>query len=198
MSRGSTAFDSIINTAADAWNVPQPLIKAIVEQESDFDPNAYRAEPQIDDASRGLMQLLYGTAQALGFQGEPNDLFDPTINIRLGTRYLSELINTAARYGYGVDSAISAYNAGFSTQRTGDGKRMGNSSDTPFINQAYVDRVLSAANAYATEARGEPQQLPTVTTFASSPTAGAPNNRLFYGVLIVILILAIHKIAMDG
>src|SRR5450759_1018041 len=123
MARGSPAFDSIIDESANAWGVPQALIKAVIERESSFDPNAFKSEPQIGDASRGLMQLLYATAQALGFTGDPSELFDPTTNIHLGTRYLRDLIGTAARYGYGVDSAISAYNGGFSTERTGDGKR---------------------------------------------------------------------------
>lgn len=196
--RGSSAYDSIIAEASAAWNVPAPLIKAVIERESDFDPNAYKAEPQIGDASRGLMQLLYGTAQALGFAGDPSDLFDPTISVRLGTRYLRDLIATAARYGYGVDSAISAYNAGFSQQRQGDGKRTGDTTATPFINQSYVDAVLSAANAYASEARGTPQQLPTVTTYAASPTAGAPSNGFLYGLLIAIIAgVAIHQITGD-
>lgn len=198
MARGSNAFDSIISDASAAWNVPQSLIKAVIERESDFDPSAYKAEPQIGDASRGLMQLLYGTAQALGFAGDPVDLFDPTTNIRLGTRYLRDLIATAARYGYGIDSAVSAYNAGFSLQRQGDGKRTGDTTDTPFINQSYVDGVIAAANAYAAEANGTPHQLATVTTFAISPTAGAPSNGFLYGLLIAIIAdLAIHQLTGD-
>lgn len=195
MARGSSAFDSNIALAASAWGVPASLIKAIIERESGFDPNAYKAEPQIGDASRGLMQLLYGTAQALGFQGAPDDLYDPDTNIRLGTRYLRDLIRTASVNGYGVDSAISAYNAGFSTQRPGDGKRTGDTTDTPFINQRYVDAVISAANAYAAEASGVPQQLPTVTTYAASPTAGPQPNGFLYGLLIAIIAgVAIHQI----
>lgn len=198
MARGSAAFDSIISQAASAWDVPASLIKAVIERESNFNARAYRSEPQIGDASRGLMQLLYHTAQALGFQGDPNDLYDPTLNIRLGTRYLRDLIQTATRYGYGVDSAISAYNAGFSAQRTGDGKRTGDTTATPFINQSYVDAVLSAANAYASEARGAPQQLPTVTTYAAQPVAQTQPNTFLYGLIIAIVAgLAIHQITGD-
>jgi soluble lytic murein transglycosylase-like protein len=187
MPRGSTAFDSIIADAANAWDVPQSLIKAIVEKESGFDPNAYRAEPQIGDASRGLMQLLYGTAQSLGFAGDASDLFDPTTNIRLGTRYLADLTKTAARYGYGIDSAISAYNAGFSSQRAGDGKRTGDTTATPFINQSYVDGVIAAANAYAAQATATPQQLPTVTTIAA-PRANAPSGLSLQSVVLQLLV----------
>jgi soluble lytic murein transglycosylase-like protein len=196
MSRGSAVFDSIISEASQAWAVPFSLIKAIIERESDFNPNAYRAEPQIGDASRGLMQLLLGTAQALGFSGAADDLYDPTLNIRLGTRYLRDLIGTATRSGYGIDSAISAYNAGFSGQRTGDGKRTGDTTDTPFINQSYVDAVISAANAYASEAVGGVQQLPTVVTMAAQPTTSASGTgsnlmlQLLLGVLIAVIAAA--------
>lgn len=195
MSRGSPAYDSIISEASQAWDVPFSLIKAIIERESDFDPNAYRAELQISDASRGLMQLLYVTAQALGFTGGADDLYDPTLNIRLGTRYLRDLIGTASRSGYGIDSAISAYNAGFSAQRTGDGKRTGSTTDTPFINQAYVDAVIAAANAYSSEASSGVPQLATVNVLGSPTPAAAPNNGWLYGLIIAVLAaLVIHEL----
>lgn len=195
MSRGSAVYDSIISEASSAWDVPFSLIKAIIERESSFNPNAYRAEPQINDASRGLMQLLLGTAQALGFSGAADDLYDPTLNIRLGTRYLRDLIGTATRSGYGIDSAISAYNAGFSAQRTGDGKRTGDTTDTPFINQAYVDAVITAANAYASEAAGGVQQLATVVTTAAPTTTSAVGTSIQSIVIPILIAILVAVIA---
>jgi soluble lytic murein transglycosylase-like protein len=159
-------FDSIVATAADAWDVEPALIKGIIAAESEFKPTAYKSEPQIGDASYGLMQLLYGTAKLLGYSGATGGLYDPTTNIRLGTRYLADLIKTARNGGYGVDSAISAYNAGFSAARDGDGKRTTNDPGAPFVNQTYVDKVVRYANAYS---EGEVQQLDPVTVFASLP-----------------------------
>lgn len=159
-------FDSIVATAGEAWDVEPSLIKAIIAAESEFKSTAYKAEPQIGDASYGLMQLLYGTAKLLGFSGIANGLYDPTTNIRLGTRYLADLIKTATDRGYGVDSAISAYNAGFSAARPGDGKRTTNDPGSPFVNQSYVDKVVRYANAYS---NGAAQQLDPVTVFASLP-----------------------------
>lgn len=153
-------FDEPVNTAGAAWDVEPALIKAIIGAESEFNPNAYRQEPRINDASYGLMQLLYNTAKGMGYTGSTSGLFDSTTNIRLGTRYLADLIKTADRRGYGVDSAISAYNAGFSAQRPGDGKRTTNDPSSPFINQGYVDKVIRFANYYQ---RGRVQQLETVT-----------------------------------
>jgi len=167
-------FDAIIDSASAEYNVPVALIKAIIAQESNFLAKAYRAEPQIGDASRGLMQLLYGTAKNLGFTGQPDDLYDPSTNIRLGTKYLADNINFAAANGYGVDSAISAYNGGFSSQRTGDGKRTGATKDSPFINAAYVQSVLSLASYFAQNA-GAPLAAVNITAPANSPSgAGVP------------------------
>lgn len=164
-------FDAIIDSASNEYNVPVALIKAIIGQESEFIATAYRAEPQINDASRGLMQLLLGTAQNLGFTGNPDDLYDPTLNIRLGTKYLSDNLNYAASNGYGIDSAISAYNGGFSADRNGDGKRVGDAG-TPFINQAYVDSVMSKM-AYFAQNAGAPLQPIAITAPATGTAAPA-------------------------
>lgn len=155
-------FDAIVNEAAAAWNVRAALIKGVIAAESEFNPRAYRDEPRIHDGSYGLMQLLYGTASALGYTGSTTGLFDPTLNVRLGTRFLADLIRTAASRGYGIDSAVSAYNAGFSKVRPGDGPRTTNAPGAPFINQPYVDKVISLANYYAGV-----NQLPTVTVNAN-------------------------------
>jgi hypothetical protein len=84
------------------------LVAAVVEQESDFDPLAYREEPHLGDASRGLMQLLYSTARGLGYNGPPDGLFDIETNLQLGSSFLRHLLH---RYG-DQRSALAAYNAG--------------------------------------------------------------------------------------
>lgn len=156
-------YDLIVAEAANAWDVDPALVKALIGAESEFNPRAYRAEPQIADASYGLMQLLYGTARTMGFTGATTQLYDPVTNVRLGTRFIAEKIRTAASRGFGVDSAISAYNAGFSTVRVGDGKRVTNAPGSPFINQTYVNRVLELASYFK---RGAPPQIATVTVYA--------------------------------
>lgn len=156
-------FDTIVFQAASAWNVEAALIKAIIAAESEFNYIAYRFEPHIGDASYGLMQLLYGTSKALGFTGPATGLYDPTTNIRLGTRFLADLSRTAAQRQFGIDSAISAYNGGFSAVRPGDGKRVTNEPGSPFINQAYVDKVLRLAGYFR---HGAASQLEEVTVYA--------------------------------
>jgi hypothetical protein len=106
------------------------LVKAIICQESAWDPNAVRQEPRLADASRGLMQILYGTARWMGYPGEPDGLFDPRANIIYGVAYLSYL---STRYPGRLPDIVSAYNGGHPLRLLGGG----------YANQDYVDSVLT-------------------------------------------------------
>jgi len=66
------------------------LTFSVIVIESAGNPNAYREEPQINDASIGLMQILFKTAKSVGYGGESRGLFDPETNIKYGTKYLSK------------------------------------------------------------------------------------------------------------
>jgi len=89
--------------------VPESWISAVIETESSWNPGAYRAEPQINDGSYGLMQILVKTARGLGYTGDPDGLWDPATNIDLGTKLLNEL---RGRYGEDFRRVYSAYNSG--------------------------------------------------------------------------------------
>lgn len=102
-------YDALIRSNAERWSVPISWIKAVIMQESSGNPNAYRAEPQIGDASYGLMQLLYRTAKGLGYAGTPEGLYDPATNIELGTKLLGQLRRS---YGDDFSRVYSAYNSG--------------------------------------------------------------------------------------
>jgi soluble lytic murein transglycosylase-like protein len=100
-------YDPIILQAAATYVVDPALIKAIITKESSWNPSAIRQEPQIGDASRGLMQILYTTARGVGYTGAAEGLFDPATNINFGTKYLAAQLS---RFGY--PQGVSAYNAG--------------------------------------------------------------------------------------
>ena len=102
-------FDLEIAAAAQRYNVPVSWVQAVIETESSWNPQAYRAEPQINDASYGLMQLLYATARKLGYIGTEVGLYDPVTNIDLGTKLLGQL---RASYGDDFRRVYSAYNSG--------------------------------------------------------------------------------------
>jgi LPXTG-motif cell wall-anchored protein len=105
----NSEYDAIIAEAAARYDVPESWIKAVIGVESDFNAAAYRAEPAINDASYGLMQLLYRTAALLGYDGDPEGLFDPETNIMLGAKYLGQL---RSQFGDDFRAVYSAYNSG--------------------------------------------------------------------------------------
>jgi soluble lytic murein transglycosylase-like protein len=92
-------IDRLITLEGRASDVDPALIEAIVAIESGFDPNATS-----NAGARGLMQLMPQTAASLGVR----DSYDPSQNIRGGTRYLRALLD---RFG-DVELAVAAYNAG--------------------------------------------------------------------------------------
>jgi len=81
-------------------------------------------------ASYGICQLMYPTAVGLGFNGEPEDLYNPEENIKLGCRMLWKQLK---RYNGNVEDAVAAYNAGSARKR----------ADGLYSNQQYVTTVLA-------------------------------------------------------
>ena len=90
--------------------LPPALVLGLARQESEFNSTAVSSAGAI-----GLMQLRPGTArdvaQSLGIDHTTGMLSgDPVHNLRLGSRYLADLIK---RYDGNWPRAIAAYNAGF-------------------------------------------------------------------------------------
>lgn len=80
------------------------LVTALIRQESAFNRRA-----QSVAGARGLMQLMPATARQLGAKTS-SVLYDPQINIRIGSRYFSRFLRT---YGGDIELSLAAYNAGF-------------------------------------------------------------------------------------
>jgi soluble lytic murein transglycosylase len=95
--------------------IERELAHAIMRQESAFDSQAVSPA-----GARGLMQLIGPTAQSVAKSlSLPYDkerlTRDPDYNVRLGTRYLGDLVN---QFGGSYVLAIAAYNAGPARVRT--------------------------------------------------------------------------------
>lgn len=163
------AFHGFVDASATLHGLPASLIYATMAQESAFRPTAYRAEPKIHDGSHGLMQILLRTARALGYTGDPGEaskltgLYDPAINIDLGSKLLAQNLKMTGS----IAGAISAYNGGYRPslgfgrpalkpvsiclardQKTGECIRRRTVPTGQYANQPYVSAILARMEAY--------------------------------------------------
>jgi soluble lytic murein transglycosylase-like protein len=95
-----TRYDEFIREAAQLYQLPEALLRAVIRQESDFNPYSVSSSGAI-----GLMQLLPSTAMSMTV----TDPFDPRQNILGGARYLRVLANS---FNGDIVLTIAAYNAG--------------------------------------------------------------------------------------
>lgn len=97
-----------IKTEAARYGLDPYTVAGLIRQESVFDPKAHSRANAL-----GLMQLLPSTGQLVARkQGvgkiTADQLYNPKLNIKLGTAYLAELFN---KYGK-IEYAAAAYNGG--------------------------------------------------------------------------------------
>jgi soluble lytic murein transglycosylase-like protein len=93
-------YDDLIVEQARQQSVRPDLVRAVVQVESAYDPNARSPK-----GAMGLMQLMPATALELGVRNP----YDPTENVRGGVAYLRRLLD---RYDNNEELALAAYNAG--------------------------------------------------------------------------------------
>ena len=89
-------YTEYVKKYANEYNVDEYLIYAIIKAESNFEPNA-----ESHRGAKGLMQLI-------GIELNEDNILEPDININLGTKYISMLIQ---KYN-NINLALAAYNAG--------------------------------------------------------------------------------------
>jgi len=134
------------------------LVEALVRVESRGNSDAFRFEPKFwsrylsklpewnglnprrVSSSYGLMQIMYPVAKERGFEGEPEELFQPLINLHWGCVHLRYLLEWAQGFQNvepmkQLESTIASWNGG----------RGGNApTDDPLRNGRYVERIARA------------------------------------------------------
>lgn len=93
-------YDQHIREAASLYKLPEELVRAVIQVESNYDPRAVSPA-----GAHGLMQLMPFTAERMMV----SDIFDPRQNIMGGTRYLRILANM---FNGDLKLTVAAYNAG--------------------------------------------------------------------------------------
>jgi soluble lytic murein transglycosylase len=145
------AWWETIKTESAKNNLDPYLVASLIRQESEFNPsvisyaNAY-----------GLMQLIPVTGKAMAREEgishfQTFQLLDPEMNIRLGCRYLRQMLN---KFGGVQEYALAAYNAG--DERVSDWQSGGpyNGMDEfvesiPFTQtREYVEAILRNEETY--------------------------------------------------
>jgi hypothetical protein len=122
-------YDRYIAEAATVYGLPQALVRAVIQVESDYDPRVVSCA-----GARGLMQLMPDVEK----EQQVADVFDPRRNILGGTRLLRLLAN---RFRGDLVLTIAGYHAGAGAVLKYDGV-------PPYeTTQRYVRMVLRAYQA---------------------------------------------------
>jgi soluble lytic murein transglycosylase-like protein len=140
-SASTSEIDAAVSNAARATGLDPALIKAVIQVESSFRPDAVSGA-----GAQGLMQLMPGTAKSLGVTNS----FDVSQNVMGGSTYIKQQLE---RFG-DIRLALAAYN-------TGPGRigrlNITNPDNPAEYNQisegvrGYVDKVLAYYKQFAAE-----------------------------------------------
>jgi soluble lytic murein transglycosylase len=143
-------YEEHLFAAAREFGVDPLLVAAVIREESRFDSEAVSSA-----GAMGLLQLMPGTARdearRLGVRSRNLDLFEPAVNIRLGTYSLSRRIE---RFDGNLVLALAGYNAGDQRAKRWKGELKGLETDE-FIDQIpyretrlYIKRILASYDHY--------------------------------------------------
>jgi len=154
MPRPRTPYTDLIGRVAQTYGLPADVLEGQVLAESHGDPNALRYEPAffaryvfenvnskashfgpLAACSFGLLQVMLETAMEDGFDGRPEQLFEPMVGLAWGAKHLKWCLDWA---GGDLERALACYNGG----KKGNLVR-------PFRNGDYASKVLRLSGRIA-------------------------------------------------
>ena len=101
-------YSEYVEKYAKEYNIDKYMVYAIIKAESNFNENAKSSSDAI-----GLMQIMeitaIETARKMDLEVTEEDLFKPDLNINIGLKYFTYLLN---HYNNNYPLAIIVYNAG--------------------------------------------------------------------------------------
>lgn len=128
--QATPAIEQLVQTNSASQGVDPDLIRAVMANESAFDPHATSSA-----GAQGLMQLMPQTASEVGVTNS----YDPSQNVAGGTKYLRGLLE---RFNGNLTNTVAAYNAGPEAVEKYNGV-------PPYPEtQSYVKNVLDTYNKY--------------------------------------------------
>lgn len=163
-------FDSVIYDSAQRLSLDPLLVKAVIWNESRFNPRATGSSGEI-----GLMQLKMGAvkdwARANG-RALPSaeEIYDPYLNIEIGVWYLSRAIERWDGHEQCYTLALCEYNAGrsravrwLSGTREGADIAIGSSTTKAYValvRDKYIEYSSMESSSFAGIAQPHPLPLP--------------------------------------
>ena len=158
---GKEEIDKIFCINSKKYAIPKLMLKGIAVVESSLQQRAFRHEPGFWDrylknnpewmykdkaevsSSYGLMQLMYTTAWALGYRGSGEDLYNPVINIELGSKLLRQIVDRVLRDKI-VDKHIWLSPLSVALARYNGGMYLNPDDKGVLRNQKYVEKAIRA------------------------------------------------------
>ena len=154
-------YDRLIRSVALEHHLDPMLVKAVVWRESRFDPKKHGTHGE-----RGLMQVSERAANEWARENKiagfnPDQLFDPKMNLEAGTWYLHRAIEHWYHQSDPIPFALAEYNAGASrAQRWSGGNGVADVSERQFLQnidfpatRRYVESIVDRYKFYQRRGR---------------------------------------------
>ncbi len=170
---------STIESEASHHSLDPYMVAALIRQESEFNPTV------VSHANAwGLMQLLPSVGSEMAHKEgirhfDHNELLNPSVNIKLGTRYLRQTLD---KFGDKPEFAFAAYNAGDDRVQDWQSGAPFHGMDEfvesiPFTEtREYVQGIVRNQMIYRDLAAHRASTGPVKAAAASEPAKGAPQR----------------------